>query len=613
MFNLIETQEALKGLRLPDVMKYANGSSPEVPAYLALSELQRRKSLEDTQAAFNTQQPTVKEQIESGLTSLPQGQVNPAQAQQTVNPTTAPQLALSPTAAPPMVNPTAAPAGVQQGAAPVMAAHGGLMMAGGGLSQLPLPHMFRQSSYADGGIVHFAEPTSATVGAQAIEQIGSELDATKARLNNLKPPGLASRVDPTAIEKYNAEKAALQQEYDTINGRYISAIESAGLNKPAQMRLNQNMRPMPVASPVVQELIGNQKAISPVFDPSVFDREDANAGAAINKVQPNKVPANPNKQASNARSGLIKPPVDDYLGLPPAASVNPLLNPEQFRPKADLTDEQLYKREKDLQRLAGVEENPMKDIKDRYAKLEKKREKQEAQDPFDSLMARLAAIGQAKATDGFFGGLADSAVVGQKFDKEQQALRDRQSTEMNALQLSMAKEDDARKRGDATAVKTERAAQEASKQKLLELGINASMASSAEVNAASNKMNAETNKAELPIKREQVRVALIAAGKPHAPTNIEAFAALYAKSPEVARLYLGQGKTGTMTYEEALKFVAGLPKNMGLTDTQLREKATEYYQYAAGQNAPPAFKEGDKDKSNSGKPIIFKNGKWEYQ
>jgi hypothetical protein len=61
---------------------------------------------------------------------------------------------------------------------------------------------------------------------------------------------------------------------------------------------------------------------------------------------------------------------------------------------------------------------------------------------------------------------------------------------MNALQLSMAKEEDARKRGDATAVKTERAAQEASKQALMKMGIDASMASSAQVNAMANHMNA---------------------------------------------------------------------------------------------------------------------------
>jgi len=133
MFNLIETQYALRGLPLPDVMKYANGNNPEVPAYLALSELNRRKQMEETSNAFTAQSPTVKDQIQSSLTGAPAGQVNPAeQAPQIANPTaTPPQLAPPPTnapAAPPVppignVNPTAH--------APVP------KMAGGGLSSLP--------------------------------------------------------------------------------------------------------------------------------------------------------------------------------------------------------------------------------------------------------------------------------------------------------------------------------------------------------------------------------------------------------------------------------------------------------------------------------------------
>ncbi len=493
MFNLIETQQALKGLPLPDVMKYANGKNPEVPAYLALTELQRRKQLEETQSAFNAPKETVKEQIESGLTSLPQGQVNPTQAPQMSNPTaTPPQLAMSPTAAPPMMNPTAAPAGVQQGMAPAVP-----KMAEGGLSQLPLPHMFRQTSYADGGIVHFAEPTDGTVGAQTIDQLGSELDATKARLNSLKAPGLASRVDPTALEKYNAEKAALQQEYDTINSRYQGAIESAGLNRPAQVQLNKNMRLMPVANPVVQELTGNKKAIPQRADPSVYDREDAEAGAAMNKVQATKVPADPNKQASNTSSGQLKKnpvaPANPAAPAAPAAPANPILNPEQFQAKADLTDAQLLERRKSLEKLAGVEADPMRDVKDRYAKLEAKRAAQESEDPSDRLIARLAAFSGAKATEGLGAQLGESAIAGAKLQREQEALRDKQATDMNALQLNIAKEEDARKRGDVSAVESARAAQEKNKQDLMKLGIDASNASANQINAAANTLSSQAS------------------------------------------------------------------------------------------------------------------------
>ena len=52
MYNLIQIQDAIKGLPVDDVMKYARGANPDVPAYLALAELNRRKQLQDTSMAF---------------------------------------------------------------------------------------------------------------------------------------------------------------------------------------------------------------------------------------------------------------------------------------------------------------------------------------------------------------------------------------------------------------------------------------------------------------------------------------------------------------------------------------------------------------------------------
>ena len=606
MFNLIETQQALKGLPLPDVMKYANGNNPEVPSYLALSELQRRKALEETQSAFVGQQPTVKDQIESGLTALPQGQVNPTQAPTgMVNPTQMPpQLAPTPVA-PNKSMLTAAPAGVQPNAAPPVP-----KMAEGGLSNLPLPHMFRQTSYAHGGIVAFAEPTDATVGAQAIDQLGSELDATKARLNSLKPPGLASRVDPTALEKYNAEKAALQQEYDTINSRYQGAIESAGLNRPAQMQLNKNMRLMPVANPVVQQLI-NPAPKPPAFaDSDAAEQADRMTG---NKVEPTKVPADPNKQASNTSSGQLKKnPAAPSAPAAPAAPANPILNPEQFQAKPDLTDAQLLERRKALEKLAGVEADPMRDVKDRYAKLEAKRAAQEAEDPSDRLIARLAAFSQAKATDGLGAQMGESAIAGAKMQKEQEALRDKQATDMNALQLNIAKEEDARKRGDVSAVESARAAQEKNKQDLMKLGIDATNATTNQINAAANTLSSQA----------QMLRARHEASTSKTPAEIQMIERVMKEKNigfvEAANMLQGIKGSGALIKDAQSKWDSSMALRMEW------EKKGGYPAYLASQgismpgggggNAPPmAPKEGDKAQSNSGKPIIFKNGKWEYQ
>ena len=146
MFNLVEVQTALQSpsVQLADLMKYANGSSAEVPAYLALGELNRRKQLEATNTAFNAKPPTVKDQ----LTNAPPA-VNPTAAPTGIAPTGAPQLA-SAVAAPPRMNVAAAPANqVNPIAPPQMAAEGGLL-------SIPTPHMFKQESYANGGIVAFS-------------------------------------------------------------------------------------------------------------------------------------------------------------------------------------------------------------------------------------------------------------------------------------------------------------------------------------------------------------------------------------------------------------------------------------------------------------------------
>ena len=581
MFNLIETQQALKGLPLPDVMKYANGNNPTVPSYLALSELQRRKQIEDTSAAFYGQPPTVKEQIESGLTALPQGQVNPTQAPQGVNPTAMPpQLAPSPNMPPPMANPTAAPAGVQPNAAPPR------MMAEGGLSNLPLPHMFRQTSYADGGIVYFDEGTGdKTVEEARKEQLASDRGAL---INNLKKFGAASMDVLTLPGRglLGAVNSAVIRPARAITGAdipYIAGDHPEILDSMTpfydQIRKAEEAKAKQDAKPV-------QKA-----DSGVYDREDAAAGA-VNKVKPTAVPPNPNTQASNTSSALITQPT---TAKPPTTA--------EFKSQFDTskmgklqTPEEVYAEKQGIKALTGVSDDPMKDIKERYAKLEAKRAGQEAQDPYDNLMARLSSFAQAKPTSGFGVQMAASSDAGQKLQKEQEALRDKQATEMNALQAGIAKEDDARKRGDAKGIEDAIAKQKDAQFKLYEL-VNQ------EKTAAATWENAQTNKAKLPFEEMAARAHLVQAQRGHAPNAIQSLEALYKTNPDLAKMYLGQGKVGTMTLEEAYKAVATDPKNMGLTDAQKQQKATELHRWAAGQNVPKTMTMADVKTTakNSGK------------
>ena len=129
MLNLVQVQEKLKDMPLNVVMGYANGANPQVPPYVALGELNRRKQMEMSAVAQQTteEQPTIKDQTEQqlGLMAL-QGQ-RAQQAQQGI----AQQAASQPTIPP------------QQ-------------LAEGGITRLPMSrNMFSESNYATGGIVAF--------------------------------------------------------------------------------------------------------------------------------------------------------------------------------------------------------------------------------------------------------------------------------------------------------------------------------------------------------------------------------------------------------------------------------------------------------------------------
>ena len=137
----------------------------------------------------------------------------------------------------------------------------------------------------------------------------------------------------------------------------------------------------------------------------------------------------------------------------------------------ELSDEQLFERRRKLQELAGVSADPYADIKKRYGDIEARRRADEEGDTMRSITAGLRGYAQAKATDPFGVQLAAAGDKMAALDKEQTALRDKQATAMAELQLNIAKEEDARKRGDVTAVEAARTAQQKAKMEMAELEI----------------------------------------------------------------------------------------------------------------------------------------------
>jgi len=217
--NLIQIQEHLKDLPTQVVMSYANGQNPEVPPYMALGELNRRKTSEQRKTEPPTQ--SVKEKLESevGGRGMPQGA-----------PQAAPQgIAQLPAA-------QGAPQGMPQGAPQEMPpAPQGMPpgMAAGGVAGLPVrDDMFH---YAPGGIVAFAE-------GELVRGPGGELVPD----------------DDTAGE---AEARAGMAAADQSQGPPASAIQPAGLQSliaPATAAIAKAIRgesdePLPTNPDIIRQ------------------------------------------------------------------------------------------------------------------------------------------------------------------------------------------------------------------------------------------------------------------------------------------------------------------------------------------------------------------------
>ena len=250
--NLIQIQEHLKDLPTPAIMAYANGQNPQVPPYMALGEMNRRKSME--QRAAQAPDSSVKEKLESELNqqvALPgvgQGmnmRINPAGMPQPM-PAVQPQMA--PQMRPMQVQPAARSMPPQQMSQPGSIPAGAPGMAGGGLANLPISN--RMFNYAPGGIVAFADPSNE----QLVLPPGTPYSSTESgtysepqTADNL-PVGLANKIladrlagkvdiaEPVSRDQVRAEVLAAKPELAAI----IDKLPGDTLTKLAAQLEQQN-------------------------------------------------------------------------------------------------------------------------------------------------------------------------------------------------------------------------------------------------------------------------------------------------------------------------------------------------------------------------------------
>ena len=131
--NIIKLQNELKGVPDNALIGYVQNPTGRVPTYLALSELQRRKEMRNSYQANKPEEKTVAEDLVQE--AQPQPQPQPQMEGVAGLPQAQPMMqAMAPPPEMPM----------QQ-------------MAQGGLAELDVGDMFNEQSYADGGIVAFAD------------------------------------------------------------------------------------------------------------------------------------------------------------------------------------------------------------------------------------------------------------------------------------------------------------------------------------------------------------------------------------------------------------------------------------------------------------------------
>jgi len=144
--NLIQVQEHLKDMPMRAIMEYANGKNPQVPPYLALGELNRRKQMEQSARTGTPPEGTVKDKLEKELTGqaadlMQAGAAKQAQSNQQL------QQSL-------MGQPQPVPEGTPQPPQPEEEMPEMPQMAAGGLTSLPTNDMFKFAG--GGGVVAFA-------------------------------------------------------------------------------------------------------------------------------------------------------------------------------------------------------------------------------------------------------------------------------------------------------------------------------------------------------------------------------------------------------------------------------------------------------------------------
>lgn len=283
--NLVQIQERLKDMPTQAIMSYANGMNPEVPPYLALGELNRRKQME--QKSVQAPTGTVKDNIEQQMSTMQMQAAKQRQmAQQMAQQGAQAQMPVPP--------------GVPE---PQMQA----MPEDSGVATLPTGEM----NFGSGGIVAFANKEGKQLVEddedRAMQDLQTEIEYRErdARQKRLE----ADRAKNMAIVNETSERPAMQNDPRLV-GRTPPAETLGTLPPPPR-----NVPPGGIAN---------------VVPPKVMQQNVPAAPPAPQQPAAPAAPASPLLDMLKTRIAETAPALPDYeTERAAAAAKNPLLNMKQ--------------------------------------------------------------------------------------------------------------------------------------------------------------------------------------------------------------------------------------------------------------------------------------------
>jgi len=274
--NIIKLQDQLKGLPDQTLAGYVQNPTGEVPTYLALSELQRRKTMREKYQQQQAPQTTVAEDLAAPPPPMQQGIAS-----------VAPQQMQAPM-------PAQAPQGMAQG----------------GVAALDTGDMYNENSFASGGIVAFddgGEVAQSRIGKwwESYKQRGQGDLAKQDRIQRLQNEYVSLTTDP--LTKITPSQDASNKARQAEIKQELAALQSAAPSTEAPA-----IMPAPTAQTGGPRVDSTQlpQSITGIGSPSQF-QPSPNALNAMTPPQGGQGAGPANGPGAGGAGGLYQP-LPDY-------------------------------------------------------------------------------------------------------------------------------------------------------------------------------------------------------------------------------------------------------------------------------------------------------------